>query len=202
MKLITESNYNIEINESKEKSLFIEGIFASAETKNHNGRVYPKAILEREIDKVQSDIKEKTLIGELGHPTDRSEVDLAKSTILVEDVYWKGNDVCGKAKILNTPYGQIAKNLITDGVRFGISSRGLGTVSKTGFVNEDFSLISWDLVHSASNPGSKFVNGILESIDFNNPKEIALDELDIAELKKGLDFHYKQIWQVLDKISI
>lgn len=200
LKMITESNYDIQINESKDKKLYIEGIFASAETKNANNRIYPKKIMEREYDRLMEKVKQRTCLGEIGHPENRSETDLTKAAILVEDLQWQGNDIHGKARVLSTPYGQIAKSLIEDNVKFGISTRGLGTVDeKTGYVNDDLQLLAVDLVTSASNPGSRFVNGILEGVDFPVPDTNVSDPTD-EEVKRALQEHEKRIWQVLESL--
>ena len=197
-KLITESNFSVEINESQDKTLYVEGVFASAETRNQNGRVYPKKILEREYNKIMENVSEKTCMGELGHPTDRSEIDLSKAAILIENMEWQGNDVYGKAKVLSTPYGQIARSLINDGAKFGISTRGLGSVNEAGYVNEDFTWLTLDLVQNASNPGSRFVNGILESKEFPLPSEEKQDE---SKIKEALELHERQVWQVIKNIE-
>lgn len=167
MKLITELSYDFELHEdSKSKNLYAVGIFSSAELKNNNKRVYKKDLLEREITKVQEKIDNRCLWGELGHPPN-PEINPDKIAIKVERLEWKGNDVYGKAKILDTPMGQIAKTLVKEG-KMGISSRGLGTVSDEGYVNEDFHLITWDLVTDPSNNPS-WINGIYEGNDFSLP---------------------------------
>ena len=177
--MITESNYEIKtsINESEDgkKELFIEGIFASAEKKNKNGRIYPKSILEREIKKVSKSVNENSCVGEMNHPIDRSEVDLNEACIKVTKLNWKGNDVYGKAKVLtHTPKGKLLEGLILDKVKIGISSRGLGTVSE-GNVNDDFQLLTWDIVNNPSNHGS-FVSGILEGVEFGETKKVLTEE--------------------------
>lgn len=165
MKLITETSHEIELFESKSKQPYIMGIFSTAEVKNNNGRRYKKELLVRESDKfVAEKVATKTGFGELMHPAG-PDINLDKVAILIETLEWKGSDLYGKAKILNTPMGKIAKELVKEG-NLGISSRGLGTVSESGYVNEDFNLITYDLVADASNPNSKFVNGILEGTDF------------------------------------
>jgi hypothetical protein len=165
--LITEASSAIELWESKSKTPYIVGVFASAEVKNANGRKYPKDILEREVDKFTNEkINNKTAWGELTHP-ESSEINLDRAAILIEGLEWKGSDVIGKAKILSTPMGKLVQALIKEG-NIGISSRGLGTVNESGYVNEDFNLLCWDVVADASNPGSKFMNGILEGRTFEN----------------------------------
>lgn len=168
--LITESSSEVELWESKSKTPYIVGIFASAEVKNANGRKYRKEILDREVDKfITEKVKTRTSWGELSHP-ESSEINLDRAAILIEDLEWKGSDVYGKAKILSTPMGQVVRSLVKEG-NIGISSRGLGTVNESGYVNEDFNLLCWDVVADASNPGSKFMNGILEGRTFSLPGE-------------------------------
>ena len=192
MKLITETTYNISTKQ-KEKSLYIEGIFSTAEERNRNGRIYPKRILEREVDKLRENISNKSALGELEHPASNS-ITLERAAILIEDLVWEGNHVMGKAKVLSTPCGQIVKSLIEDGARIGISSRGLGTVNeKTNYVNEDFNLICWDIIHTPSNLGS-WINGVLEGVDFGSSNQEKLVEQAKSEYKK-------RIFQVIDQIS-
>jgi len=196
LKLITESNYNLEIAESTDKKdLYIMGIFSSAETRNENGRVYPKNILEREIEKIQEAVKRKTCLGQLEHPTDSPETMLEKAAIMVEDVKWKGHDVYGKAKVLTTPHGQILRNLINDGATIGISSRGLGEVSESGHVKESYRLLTWDCVANPSNQTS-WVQGIYEGKEFTIP-EYGVSEPTEDEIKAVLKEHEQKIWQVL-----
>lgn len=172
-KLITETSYDFQIDEDKSKGISIVGIWSSAEIKNNNGRIYKKNILEREIDKVQEKIKRKALWGELGHPPN-PEINPDKISILTTKLEWKNNDVYGKAKILDTPMGEITKTLVKEG-NMGISSRGLGTVSNEGYVNEDYNLICWDVVTDPSNNPS-WVKGIYEGQEFFTPEEKARSE--------------------------
>ncbi len=179
MKLITETSHDIELWESKSKVPYIIGVFSTAEVKNANGRRYNKQILEREVSKLTNEkIKNKCAWGELQHP-ETAEVNLAESAILIESLEWKGSDLYGKARLLNTPKGLIAQELVKVG-NIGISSRGLGTVSESGYVNEDFNLITYDLVSDASNPASKFINGILEGREFitNDTKQMSISEAE------------------------
>jgi len=176
LNLITETFNQIELWESKSKIPYMVGIFASAETKNANGRIYKKSILEREIDKFKNEkIDTKSSWGELGHP-DNSEINLNNVAMIIESLEWKGNDVYGKAKILDTPKGHILKTLVKEG-NIGVSTRGLGTVNESGNVNDDYNLITIDAVSDASNPGSRFINGILEGKTFCLPDgEISINE--------------------------
>lgn len=163
MKLITEISHDLQLEETKSNGFNIVGIFSSAGLKNNNNRIYKKDILEREIKKVTGKVGDKTLWGELGHPPN-PEINPERIAILTTVLEWKGDHVYGRAKVLDTPMGNIAKTLIKEG-KMGISSRGLGTVSEDGSVNEDFNLITWDLVTDPSNNPS-WVNGIYEGQEF------------------------------------
>jgi hypothetical protein len=157
--LITECNHDLQINEGKDKNLYVTGIFSSFGDRNNNGRVYEEGTLKREVEKIIEKVEKKSLWGELGHPPN-PEINPDKIAIRVESLEWDGKDLYGKAKILNTPQGQIARELVKEGM-IGISSRGLGTVSEDGTVNEDYQLLTWDLVTDPSN-GPSWVNGIFE----------------------------------------
>lgn len=192
-KLITEISKQV-VTESIDKSLYVVGIFSSAEIKNNNGRVYAKSLLEREINKIQDQVNEKALFGQLSHP-DNPEINLEKAAIMIEGLEWDGDNVVGKAKVLeNTPCGDLLKGIIGNGGKVGISSRGLGTVSESGAVNDDYALITWDMVVNASNPGSKYVNGIYEGEEFSIIKP------QVMERKEAEKIYTKHIWQVIKKI--
>lgn len=196
MKLITEISNDIELSESKTKGMHIVGIWSSAEIENNNKRKYSKDLLEREITKVGEKVKGKSLWGELGHPPN-PEVNPDKIAILTTVLEWKGNDLYGKAKLLDTPMGNIAKTLVKEG-KMGISSRGLGTVGDDGYVNEDFNLITWDLVTDPSNHPS-WVSGILEGKEWPDPLKVVKEVLpSIEDAKKA---HERQIWQVIENIE-
>jgi hypothetical protein len=186
MKLITEMSYDFEITEGKDKAMYAVGIFSSAELLNNNKRMYKKDILEREVEKVQEKIDKKCLWGELGHPPN-PEVNPDKIALRTTQLEWRGNDLYGKSKILDTPMGLIAKTLVNEG-QMGISSRGLGTVGEDGYVNEDFHLITWDLVTDPSNNPS-WVNGIYEGQTFALPGMAGLktspSEDEIKEAQKA-----------------
>jgi len=172
MKLITEMNQDVKfLTEKKEdgtKSVYIEGIFMQAEKPNRNGRMYGKGIMEREVQKYQELINEKRSLGELGHPPNPS-INLNQVSHMITGLKFEGNDIYGKAKILDTPMGKIAKNFIEEGVRLGVSSRGLGSVklNKEGIneVQDDFHLATVDIVADPSAPDA-FVQGIMESADW------------------------------------
>jgi hypothetical protein len=172
MKLITEMNQDVKfLTEKKEdgtKSVYIEGIFMQAEKPNRNGRIYGKGIMEREVQKYQELINEKRSLGELGHPPNPS-INLNQVSHMITGLKFEGNDIYGRAKILDTPMGKIAKNFIEEGVRLGVSSRGLGSVklNKEGVneVQDDFHLATVDIVADPSAPDA-FVQGIMESADW------------------------------------
>lgn len=167
MKLITETIQDINIlTEEKDgkKSYFIEGVFMQAESKNRNGRVYPIAVMEKELGRYNTDyVKTNRAMGELGHP-EGPTVNLERVSHLIKDLRLEKNDVYGKAKILDTPYGKIVRNLIDEGVKLGVSSRGMGSLKEQDGVNvvqEDFMLAAVDVVADPSAPNA-FVNGIME----------------------------------------
>ena len=172
MKLITEMNQDIKfLTEKKEdgtKNIYIEGIFMQAEKPNRNGRSYGRGIMEREVQRYQDLINEKRSLGELGHPPNPS-INLNQVSHLITGLRFEGNDIHGKAKILDTPMGKIAKNFIEEGVRLGVSSRGLGSVklNKEGIneVQDDFHLATVDIVADPSAPDA-FVQGIMESAEW------------------------------------
>ena len=151
---------------------YIEGIFAQADLKNRNGRVYPKYILEKAINEyIEKFVITNRALGELNHPT-TPQVDPERACIKIESLEWAGPNVIGKAKVLSTPKGQLLQSLIQDGVKLGVSTRGLGSVRKSRFNNEDVSLVeddyqirAIDVVHNPSGIDC-FVDGILENVEF------------------------------------
>jgi len=198
LKLITEMSYDVQLSEGqRSKDLYIVGIFSTAEAENNNKRKYPREILERELKKVNEKVQNRYLWGELGHPPS-PEINPERIAILVEGLEWKGNNVYGKAKILDTPMGKIARTLVKEG-KLGISSRGLGTVNDDGYVNEDYKLICYDLVTDPSNHPS-WVNGIYEGESFTVPdpkREPTAEEIqqlqEQEELKAARQKHFKTI---------
>ena len=170
MKLITEQimdvEYIVEAVEGK-KSHYISGVFMQAEKANRNGRTYPKSILAPELERYQTSIEQKRSLGELGHPETPS-LNLDKVSHLITNLKFEGNDIIGKAKILDTPMGNIARNFLEEGVKLGVSSRGMGSVLQRGSVNEvqkDFRLATVDIVHEPSGIDC-WVNGIMEGADW------------------------------------
>lgn len=168
LKLITEMSYDVQLSEgNRSKDLYVVGIFSTAEAENNNSRRYSRKLLEREVGKINEKVRQRSLWGELGHPPS-PEINPERIAILVEGLEWKGNNLYGKAKILKTPMGEIARELVKEG-KLGISSRGLGTVGDDGYVNEDYKLITYDLVTDPSNHPS-WVNGIYEGQCFRIPE--------------------------------
>jgi hypothetical protein len=192
MKFMVETiDHNIEsvITEAKGggKKYAIEGVFAQAEQKNRNGRVYPKAVMEKAVHKfMEEQVKTKRAVGELNHP-EGPTVNLDKVSHLNTELNWEGNNVIGKASILETPLGQIVKGLLDGGVRLGVSTRGMGSLESHGndqVVKNDFILNTVDIVQDPSAPAA-FVNGIMEGVEWvwNNgiiePQEIERMETEI-----------------------
>jgi hypothetical protein len=173
MKLIaeyTEQNIQclVEAKEDGTKAYTIEGVFAQAEQKNRNGRIYPKPVMEAAVKKYANEqVKTKRAVGELNHP-DGPTVNLDKVSHLITDLKFEDNNVMGKARILDTPMGQIVKGLLEGGVQLGVSTRGMGSLEKRGdamYVKDDFMLNTVDIVQDPSAPGA-FVNGIMEGVDW------------------------------------
>jgi hypothetical protein len=134
----------------------VEGILATAEVKNGNGRYYKKDLWEREIDKYMSCVKENRALGELDHP-ESSIINLKNVSHNIVDIWWNGDKVMGKLEILPTPSGNIVKALIDNNITIGVSSRGMGSLKPLGEtmeVQDDFELLCWDFVSTPSNPGS------------------------------------------------
>jgi hypothetical protein len=134
----------------------VEGILATAEVKNGNGRYYSKELWDREIDRYQELIKENRATGELDHP-ESQVINLKNVSHNIKDMWWDGDNVMGKIEILPTPSGNILKALIESGITCGVSSRGMGSLEESGGVMEvqdDFELLCWDFVSTPSNPGS------------------------------------------------
>ena len=146
----------------------LSGIMQKADALNGNGRVYPRRVLEKEIKNYQKLVNERRALGELDHPDD-SVINLKNASHLVTDVWWDGENVMGKVRVLSTPSGQVLKSLVEAGVKLGISSRGLGsTQEKNGktYVNEDFQLICFDFVSEPSTPGAYMLGeGVEKSLN-------------------------------------
>lgn len=173
MKLITEVfeevQYLSEENDEGEKSYFIEGIFMQAEKPNRNGRIYPKGVLEREVNRyIKEYVNKNRAYGELGHPQGPT-INLERMSHLIKEIRVEGNNFVGKAKIMDSPYGNIVKNLIKEGAALGVSSRGMGSLKRKNGINEvqkDFYLATAaDIVADPSAPDA-FVQGIMEGVEW------------------------------------
>lgn len=148
------------IKESREKNggrLIISGVIQRAGVKNQNKRVYPRAVLQREMDNYQKAIRENRAVGELDHP-ESSTVSLDKVSHVLRESWWEGDDCLGRVEVLPTPKGKILESLLDAGITIGISSRGVGSTSKTNegidMVSEDYQIICYDIVSEPSTPGA------------------------------------------------
>lgn len=154
--------------------LILAGRLQKADTKNGNGRIYPKRILQREVENYKKLVSEKRALGELDHP-DSSVIELKNASHIITHVEMKGDDVFGKLKILDTPAGKIAKDLIRGGVKLGVSSRGLGSTKEQNgdtTVQDDFQLICFDLVSEPSTIGAFLFKEHKESNIFTKADKI------------------------------
>jgi hypothetical protein len=150
------------------KSLIVEGILATAEVKNGNGRYYSRDLWEREMQKYSELIKQRRAMGELDHPESQI-INLKNVSHIISDYWWDKDNVMGKIEILNTPSGQILEALIRNNVTLGVSSRGMGSLEQRGSVMEvqdDFELLCWDFVSTPSNPGS-YMSVLREGKEYN-----------------------------------
>jgi hypothetical protein len=144
----------------------VEGRLQTAETKNGNGRRYPREILEREIKRYKDGpIRENRALGELDHP-DSQIINLKNVSHNIKDIWWDGNDVVGRIEILPTPSGNILTQLFKNGITVGVSSRGMGSlkpIGETQEVQDDFELLCWDFVSTPSTPGA-YVHPVNEGL--------------------------------------
>ena len=191
MKLITEINESIEyIVEEKngKKSMHINGVFMMGETKNRNGRVYPHDILMNEVKRYNKEyVDKKRAFGELGHP-EGPTINLERVSHMIKELKPDGNNVIGKAKIMDTPYGNIVKNLIDEGAKLGVSSRGMGSLEERGgtnYVKDDFYLATAaDIVADPSAPDA-FVEGIMEGKEWVWDNGV-IKEAIISNMKRNI----------------
>ena len=196
MKLISEyaeNKLDFLVEEDKKtgkKNYAIQGIFAQAETKNRNGRIYPMPIMEKALGKyVDTQVSKGRAVGELNHP-EGPTVNLDRVSHKIDKLEFDGNDVVGKASILETPMGQVVKGLLDGGVTFGVSTRGMGSLKNNGnamVVNSDYILNAVDIVQDPSAP-SAFVNGIMEGVEWvwnNGIIEARTVERMETEIKKA-----------------
>ena len=151
---------------SQNGNLLVKGRLQTAETKNGNGRIYPRPILEREVKNyMEGPIKESRAMGELDHP-DSSVINLQNVSHIIREVNWQGDDVIGLIEILPTPAGNILTSLFENGITVGVSSRGMGSLTQIGEtleVQDDFELLCWDFVSTPSTPGA-YVHPLQEGL--------------------------------------
>ena len=198
LKLISEEIQDVEyITEQKDngkKNYKIKGIFMQADIKNRNGRVYPMEVLEKEVRRYNKEqIKENRAFGELGHP-EGPTINLERASHMITALYPDGKNFIGEAKILSTPMGKIVENLMEDGAKLGVSSRGMGSLNQkngANYVRNDFYLATAaDIVADPSAPNA-FVEGIMEGKEWvwNHG---SLVEAHVAKLKKEFDVKQRQ----------
>ena len=211
MNLITEyTDHSVEvITEAKDdgkKNYFIEGIFMQGDIKNRNGRIYPSKTLETEMGRYQKEfIETKRALGELGHP-DGPQINGDRVSHLITEMRRDGNDFYGKAKILSTPMGEIVKSLLDEGVKIGVSTRGLGSVKagRDGVmeVQKDFHLSTVDIVTDPSAPNA-FVNGIMENVEYyydiasGNWKATQV----VEEVQEEVEKQYRKVVKTIDEAT-
>jgi len=169
----------------QDNKTMLSGTLQRANAENQNNRIYPRPILEREVDKYHEMIDENRALGELDHP-DNAVVNLANASHLIKDIWWEGDDLKGVVEILDTPAGSILKSLIESGVKLGISSRGLGSTQKNSngkdIVQDDFQLVTFDFV---SNPSTQNAFMMSESVELNEEEE------RVFRIKHSLDMILK-----------
>lgn len=213
MKLIAEVNEDCNVatelnEETGKKSYFIEGIFMQGDIKNRNGRIYPSAVLEKEMNRYQKDfIETKRALGELGHP-DGPSINGDRVSHLITEMNKDGSNFVGKAKVLGTPMGNIVKEFMDEGVKIGVSTRGLGSVkqTKSGImeVQDDFHLATVDIVTDPSGPNC-FVNGIMENTEYYYdiasgnwlPQDQSIEEA-IEEIQQEIE---KEVRRVVHRVD-
>ena len=197
MKLISESiediEYITEDDADGKKNYRIKGVFMQSEIKNRNGRMYPERVLAKEVKRYNKEyVNQKRAFGELGHP-DGPTVNLERVSHMITSLKQDGQNFIGEAKVMDTPYGKIVKNLIDEGAKLGVSSRGMGSLEPRGrmqVVKDDFYLATAaDIVADPSAPNA-FVEGIMEGKEWIWDNGI-IKEMDIEEYKNQLDKNYK-----------
>ena len=214
MKLISEfveNDIEFLITEGKNgsKNYKIQGVFAQAEKKNRNGRIYPMPIMEKALGKYNDEqVTKGRAVGELNHP-EGPTVNLDKVSHKINKLEFQGNDIVGEASILNTPMGEVVKGLLDGGVTFGVSTRGMGSLSQRNnamVVNDDYILNAVDIVQDPSAP-SAFVNGIMEGVEWvwnNGIIEAQTIEKMETEIKKAprADLYETQVREFKNFLSL
>lgn len=214
MKLITEYTESdvqclVEKDEKGKKKYIIEGVFAQADMKNRNGRIYPKPVMEQAVAKyVDQQVSKDRAVGELNHP-EGPTVNLDKVSHKINELKFEGNNVMGRASILDTPNGQIVKGLLDGGVQLGVSTRGMGSLENRNgamIVKDDFVLNTVDIVQDPSAP-TAFVNGVMEGVDWiwNNGilerKDIEKIETEIKKASRS-DLYETQVREFKNFLSL
>ena len=215
MKLISEYTENrlefliTEDKKSGKKNYAIEGVFAQAETKNRNGRIYTMPVMEKALGKYNTEqVSKGRAVGELNHP-EGPTINLDKVSHKITELKFQGNDIVGKASILNTPMGEVVKGLLDGEVQFGVSTRGMGSLSQrngVAVVNDDYILNAIDIVQDPSAP-SAFVNGIMEGVEWvwnNGIIEAQTIERMETEIKKAprADLYETQVREFKNFLSL
>ena len=214
MKLITEITENVNIinEEADGKTVtMIEGIFLQGNVKNRNGRIYTTEVLDKEVKRYTDNyINKNRALGELGHPKGPT-INLERVSHVITELKREGNNYVGKARLTDTPYGNIAKNLIESGVRLGVSSRGMGSLEQrdgANYVKDDFMLATAaDIVADPSAPDA-FVNGIMEGVEWiwdngvlkAQELEKAKAEVNESASKKELD--EDKLLEIFEKVLL
>lgn len=192
MKLFCDINEEIQVlteeNEPGKKNYFIEGIFLMCDQKNRNGRVYTFEMMDKKVKEYNNSfVKQKRAFGELGHP-EGPTINLERVSHMITDLYSEKKNFIGRAKIMDTPYGKIVKNLIDEGAKLGVSSRGIGSLEEkngVNYVKDDFQIATAaDIVADPSAPEA-FVRGIMEGKEWIYESG-RLVERDVEEIKKSI----------------
>ena len=193
---------NLQASKQNDKHWYLNGIFMQAETKNGNGRIYPKSVLVEAVEKMSDKMtKGYNVLGELEHP-DVLTINLNNVSHVIESLQWDGNNVIGRAKILDTPKGEIVKALMKEGIKLGVSSRGSGSTTYRDDITlvESFNLITVDIVATPSAPEA-FPTSLRESIEniYNDPKIITLSEA-VVEDKSAQKYFEREIKNFLNSV--
>lgn len=193
MKLLSEVvdqdiEYLVE-NTKQGKKYYIEGRWATANEPNRNGRLYPGSVMESALGKYNSEyITQKRAMGELNHPQGPT-INLDRVSHIIENLKMQGNHVNGRAKVMDTPMGIIAKNLIDEGVKLGVSTRGLGSIKSNNGINEvqnDFFISAIDIVSDPSGPGC-WVSGIMEGVDYAMLEDGRIQQIIVDKAKQKIN---------------
>jgi hypothetical protein len=198
MKLIAELSESVQTlveSVGGKKTYYIEGIFAQADKPNRNGRVYPKHIMENALNKFMPLVSGKRAMGELNHPNGPT-INLDRVSHLIENMRWDGNNIMGRAKILDTPMGKIAEGLLSGGAQLGVSTRGLGSLKtlNTGIneVQSDYTMNTVDIVGDPS-AHDAWVNGIMEGMEWVQTPDGRIEERTYEMVKKNKLTEQKKI---------